>query len=236
MHIGWFILMCIGIGFVVGTITIGISIGAIFKPWLQSKGDPSTVIEKPGREGSKKKKILLAYETKFGSAAKIADKIWEVLTEKGYFVDMKHIPNIMDEDISNYDAYILGGATYWSMYMRNTREFFNKNLKIISSKPTALYMVCGKMANVHAKKLTGGEEKWRQYSLAYLEPMLNAMEGFEPVDIGTFAGEMFIKRMNLGEFIMMQLNWWKTGMKQGDYVEYDKVAEWAASVPKALKV
>ncbi len=152
--------------------------------------------------------------------------------ENGYVADLRYIPRIFNDDISDYDGYIVGGAIYWSMFMRETREFLAKNTEIFKQKPTAIYMVCGKMCNEFAPKLQGDEAKWRQLSLDYLEPMFSTMPELKPnlIDIGTFAGNIFYKYMNLPEFMLMGLQMFRTGLKQGNYINLDKVSEWAKKI------
>ena len=236
MRLIFFILLFIGVGAVFFLLTFFGSIGAIFYPALQSKPDQNTIVLKTGKKGSKKKRILIAYETKHGASADIATRIWEVLTKKGYYVDMLHTPHIFDMDISNYDAYIVGGTIYWSMYTRKTREFIKNNMKHFSKKPTALFMACGKMWNEFASKLEGDEAKWRRLSLKYLDPMLAEMPKLKPVDIGTFAGNLFVKYMNIPELIMMGVLNFKNGSKMGKYVDLKRVSKWTEELVKKLKI
>ena len=240
MHIIWFILMCIGIGVIFGVATGYFAVSALVVPAFASKPDMSTVVEKFGdpKDAGGKKRILIAYNTKNGCSVDMGLTIRDVLMKHGYVADLRYIPYIFDDDISDYDGYIVGGAIYWSMFMRETREFLAKNIEIFKAKPTALYMACGKMCNEFAPKLTGDEAKWRRLSLDYLEPMFGTMPDLKPnlIDIGTFAGNIYFKYMNLPEFMMMGLQMFRTGLKQGTYQDLDKVAKWANEIaPKFSK-
>lgn len=234
MHIAWFILMLIAIGVLFGLATGFYALSALFVPACSSKPDLSKVVEKfgEGQVDPGKKRVLIAYNTKNGGSVDVGLKMREILMENGYVADLRYIPNILNADISDYDAYIVGGAVYWSMLMRETREFLSNNLDTFKQKPTALFMVCGKMCNEFAPKLQGGEEKWRRLSLDYLEPMFSQMPGLKPnlVDIGTFAGNIFFKYMNLPEFILMGLQMFRTGLRQGNYVNLEKVSQWTRKI------
>jgi menaquinone-dependent protoporphyrinogen oxidase len=230
--------MCIVIGVIFGIATGFFALSALFVPAFASKPDMSTVIEKFGdtKDSAGKRRVLIAYNTKNGGSVDIGLKIREVLMDNGYIVDLRYIPRIFNDDISGYDAYIVGGAIYWSMFMRETREFLAKNTEIFKQKPTAMYMVCGKMCNEFAPKLEGDEAKWRELSLNYLEPMFATMPELKPslVDIGTFAGNIYFKFMNLPEFMLMGLQMFRTGLKQGTYVNLDKVSQWAKKMASEL--
>ena len=54
------------------------------------------------------------------------------------------------------------------------------------------------------------------------------------VDIGTFAGNIYFKFMNLPELILMGLQMYRTGLKQGTYVNLDKVGAWAEELSGKL--
>ena len=56
------------------------------------------------------------------------------------------------------------------------------------------------------------------------------------IDIGTFAGNIYFRYMNLPEFMMMGLQMFRTGLRQGTYIDLDKVSKWANEVaPKFSK-
>jgi menaquinone-dependent protoporphyrinogen oxidase len=56
------------------------------------------------------KKILVAYATKYGSTAEIAQKIGEVLINSGLDTDILPIDRVRDLDL--YQAIIVGSAVY----------------------------------------------------------------------------------------------------------------------------
>ena len=233
----WFILMLILIGVLFGFATAFLALSALFVPACSSKPDLKTVVEKKDdNPHGGQKRILVAYNTKNGGSVEIGLKIREILCNNGYSVDLRYIPRMMDEDISGYDGYIVGGAIYWSMFMRETREFIAKHAELFKQKPTALYMVCGKMCNLFAPKLEGDEAKWRRLSLDYLEPMFATMPNLKShlVDIGTFASNIYYKFMNLPEFMLMGLQMHRTGLKQGSYVNLEKVAVWTKSLVESF--
>ncbi len=239
MGLIWFILMLIVIGVLSGIATGLYAISALFVPSMASKPDMSTVREKlDDSQDPSKKRILIAYNTKNGGSVSVGLRMQEVLQQAGYAVDLRFIPYMMDDDISQYDGYLVGGAIYWSWFMKDTREFLTKHLETFKTKPTALYMLCGKMCNEFAPKLEGDEAKWRRLSLAYLEPMFAMMPGLKDalVDVGTFAGNIHYKFMNLSELMMMGLQMHRTGLKQGDYVDLDRVTKWTKELAENLKL
>jgi menaquinone-dependent protoporphyrinogen IX oxidase len=237
MGIIWFVLICIVIGVLTGFLSGYWAVSTIWVPKRQSKPDLTTVVEQLDEKNLQgKKRILIAYNTKNGGSAGIGVRMREVLCQNGYLVDLRFIPGMMNEDISSYDAYIVGGAIYWSMLMGETKQFIAKHQELFKQKPTALFMVCGKMCNLFAPKLQGDEAKWRNLSLDYLEPMFSTMPDLKPalVDIGTFAGNIHFRFMNVPELTLMGLQMHRTGLKQGDYIDLDRVTTWTQKIAKKL--
>jgi len=239
MGLIWYILMLIGIGIVSGIAFGSFVVSSLFVPSMASKPNMSKVREKLDDKGDPdRKKILIAYNTKNGSTVEVGLKMQKILQQAGYAADVRYIPYMMEDDIGGYDAYIVGGAIYWSNFMRETQEFLAKNLETFKQKPTALFMLCVKMCNSHATKLQGDEAKWRRLSLEYLGPMFERIPGLESsvMDIATFAGNFHYKTMNLSELIMMGLHLRRTGLKTGNYLDSDKVTAWTENLAKNLNL
>jgi menaquinone-dependent protoporphyrinogen oxidase len=86
-------------------------------------------------------KVLIAYATKYGSTAGVAEKIGEVMKSRGAEVK---VANITDKpDPAEYDAVVVGGAVYIMMLNGKTKRFVAKHKKILSKVPVAYFVVCG---------------------------------------------------------------------------------------------
>jgi menaquinone-dependent protoporphyrinogen oxidase len=86
-------------------------------------------------------KVLVAYATRYGSTAEVAEKIGEVIRSKGAEVD---VANIKDKpDPVGYDAAVVGGAIYIMMLSGKTKGFVAKHRKTLKNMPVAYFVLSG---------------------------------------------------------------------------------------------
>ena len=85
--------------------------------------------------------ILLTYSSGYGATREISDEIGKVLSEDPALkVDLKPIDDI--QEISAYDAIIVGTSIRADRPLANTRDFFALNRDILTTKKVALFIVC----------------------------------------------------------------------------------------------
>lgn len=75
------------------------------------------------------KKILVAYGSKRGSTAEIAEKIGETLRQKGLQVDVLDAGIV--NDLTPYNKIILGSSVYIGLWHKNAVRFLKKNIEIL---------------------------------------------------------------------------------------------------------
>lgn len=81
--------------------------------------------------------ILVAYGTRNGSTAGIADMIAAALREDGFRVDV--MPASQVRDVVAYDAVILGGALYAHHWHPDARRFARRYARALSETPVWLF-------------------------------------------------------------------------------------------------
>ncbi|MEO3859923.1 flavodoxin domain-containing protein [Acrocarpospora sp. B8E8] len=82
-------------------------------------------------------RVLVAYGTKNGSTASIADIIVTALTAEGVHADARPAGKVRDVD--EYDAVVLGGALYAGRWHRQARGFARRHAKALHGKPVWLF-------------------------------------------------------------------------------------------------
>lgn len=82
-------------------------------------------------------RVLVAYGTKRGSTAGIADIIGETLREDGIEADV--LPAGRAGEVATYDAVVLGGALYAMRWHRDARRFARHHAKEIGQHPVWLF-------------------------------------------------------------------------------------------------
>ncbi|MCT9931201.1 flavodoxin domain-containing protein [Planotetraspora sp. A-T 1434] len=82
-------------------------------------------------------RVLVAYGSKRGSTAEIAEWIGAALREEGHQVDVLSADAAVDA--RGYDAVILGGAVYMGSWHRDARRFARRHEKTLQSSSVWMF-------------------------------------------------------------------------------------------------
>lgn len=80
---------------------------------------------------------LVAYGTKNGSTAEIAEFIGSVLRDKGIRTDVRPAAEV--QDVDPYDVVVLGGALYEGRWHRDARRFVRRHHHALTPIPVWLF-------------------------------------------------------------------------------------------------
>lgn len=163
--------------------------------------------------------ILVAYATKYGATAEIAETIGQTLTESGQTVDV--LPADRVHDLSSYSAVVLGSAVYAGNWRKEAEAFLEEHESALSTRPTWLFS-SGPTGEGDPVELMHG---WR-----FPEALLPAVNRIVPRDIAFFHGKIDIDRLNLGERLMVRA----IGARVGDYRDWELITAWASDIAHAL--
>lgn len=82
--------------------------------------------------------VLIAYATKNGSTAEIAQHIGEVLKKAGFAVTVRPANDIRTK-AEDHDAVILGGGLYAGRWHRHARAFARRDAHALKGRPVWLF-------------------------------------------------------------------------------------------------
>lgn len=82
-------------------------------------------------------RVLVAYASKQGGTAGLAEWIGEALTHSGVRVDVS--PTTEVADVESYDAVIVGGALYVFRWHPDARRFVKQHARALKHKPVWLF-------------------------------------------------------------------------------------------------
>lgn len=165
-------------------------------------------------------KVLVAYASKYGATAEIAEKIGKVLNQAGVQVDVSPVKRV--KDLKPYKAVILGSAAYMFRWRPEAVAFLKKNEKLLAQSPTWLFS-SGPLGKGDPVQLLKGERFPKS-----LQPVIEAIK---PRDIAVFHGFINMKKLNFFERFFFN----KAKDSQGDFRDWDAITSWANSVADALK-
>jgi len=164
--------------------------------------------------------VLVAYATKYGATAEIADKIGQVLRQAGLRADV--LPADRAGDLAPYKAIVLGSAVYVGQWRKEAARFLRANEKKLAGRPVWLFS-SGPTGKGDPAQLIKG---WRLPQA--LQPIA---ERIHTRDMAVFHGVLDPKKLNLLE------KWMVKNVKAplGDFRDWDVITAWAAAIADALK-
>lgn len=165
-------------------------------------------------------KVLVAYATKHGATAEIAERIGEVLREAGWSSDV--LPADRVSDLTPYPAVVLGSAVYVGKWRKEAVAFLEANEQQLAERPVWLFST-GPTGEGDAVELLKG---WR-----FPEAQQPIADRIQPRDIAVFHGELDKEELGLAEKLIVK------GVKapMGDFRDWEAVTSWATAIAAALQ-
>ncbi len=156
--------------------------------------------------------ILVAYATRAGSTAGIAEAVAEVLRDAWYTADLSLIkPDLLPDA---YDAVILGGPIYMGS-MREVEEYVRAHHAALESRFRAAFAVGMSFVKDDEEKLAAARD-----------PLKKAISPLEPEHLGYFAGRTDPARLSFLQRVALKV----VGSPIGDFRDYAAIKAWAREV------
>jgi menaquinone-dependent protoporphyrinogen oxidase len=164
--------------------------------------------------------VLVAYATKYGATAEIAEKIGHVVRQAGLRTDVLSTDRV--SDLTPYNAVVLGSAVYAGQWRKETTTFLEANQKKLAERPVWLFS-SGPTGEGDPVQLMKG---WR-----FPEAQQSIADRIRPRDIAFFHGVLDMKKLNLAEKLIVK------GLRApvGDFRDWDAITSWAETITDALK-
>ena len=140
-------------------------------------------------------KVLIAYDTKYGSTTDIAVYINSVLTNAGVETTMINISKDTITDVSSYDLCIIGSGIYFGKWTKNAQAFLKKFKTDLSKKPVALFVSC----------MTARYPDQHEIAMKkYLQNIADQYLCTTPCSLGLFGGVINMKKYNVGTKLLVK--------------------------------
>jgi menaquinone-dependent protoporphyrinogen oxidase len=165
-------------------------------------------------------KVLVAYATKYGATAEIAEKIGEVLRQAGLAADV--VPADRAGDVSGYLAVVLGSAVYIGQWRKEAAKFLQANESALAGRPVWLFS-SGPTGEGDPVELLQG---W--HFPGKLQPIADRIGARE---ITVFHGAVDAGKLNFLERWMLK----NVPSPIGDYRDWEAVTAWAAAIAEELQ-
>jgi menaquinone-dependent protoporphyrinogen oxidase len=164
-------------------------------------------------------RILVAYATRNGSTAEIAQAIGKELTTAGINVDVTEIKTI--STLTGYTAVVIGGPLYMGSLDSAVGKFVGKNREQLQKLPVAAFIVglAPMSPDPHAVETA-------------MASLKKSLEPVTPVASVLFAGKLDPAKVNfvMRKFLEM------AKIPAGDFRDWDAIALWARDLPEKMRL
>lgn len=165
-------------------------------------------------------KVLVAYGSKHGMTAEIAERIGKVLRDQG--VDAEVASAGRAGAPSGYRAVVLGGGVYAGMWRREAAKYLRAHEAELAGLPVWLFS-SGPTGAGDLEKLLGG---W-----TFPAGLRAVAERIKPRNIVVFRGAFDAGQANFFERWIMK----KVKAASGDFRDWTAIESWARSIAGELK-
>ena len=168
-------------------------------------------------------KILVAYASRAGSTAGVAEAIGGTLADGGAQVEVRPMKDV--KDLAPYQAVVAGSAIQGRKWLPEAMQFMRTHRAALAPKPFAAFLVCMTLA-------MPGADKYREHVVDFLQPVRALVR---PVSEGLFAGALDISKVpSFGDRLKFRLSVIFGVWSEGDHRDWNAIRAWAESIRPLL--
>lgn len=175
-------------------------------------------------------KVLVAYATRHGATAGIAERIAADLTAAGLPADARPVEDV--EDLEPYGAVVLGGAAYMFHWLKPATAFSRRHSKELAARPVWLFSSGPLGTDLVDKDGKNVLETTRPKEFDELTKLLHPrgervfFGAYDPDAPPVGLVERFVRHVPAGQ----------NGMPAGDFRDWSAIDAWAAQIAAELAV
>lgn len=162
-------------------------------------------------------RVLVAYATKNGSTAGIAQVIGEELKKMGLDVDVRPVEEV--RDLQSFGAVLLGSAIYLGKWRKEALRFGERHADMLRGRPVWLF---------DSGPLNSSPDEGKNEPVKAAEELLHQVGGRSRT---TFGGKLLEE--DAGRFTRSIMESGKAG-SYGDFRNFERVRGWARAIGAEL--
>lgn len=159
--------------------------------------------------------VLVAVASKHGSTREIAQTITDELTATGIDAEVRDIDDSIT--VNGYDAAVIGSAIYMGNWLREARQFVQRNEPSLTTMPVWLF----------SSGPLGDEDPQPKGDPNHLDALL-AASGARGHQI--FVGKLDTQELGIKERLIVRM----VNAPEGDFRKWEAIRSWARDIAAAL--
>ena len=171
-------------------------------------------------------RVLVAYATKYGATAGIAERIGETLGRAGLDVDVRPVG---EAEPAGYDAFVVGSAAYAGHWRKEARKFVKHHHDELDTHPVWLFSSGPVGTETEDAKGRDVREASTPKDIAGLTEAVHA-RGHR-----VFFGKLDPDALKGPEGLITKLPAGKKVLPSGDFRDWDDIDHWAAAIGRELQ-
>jgi menaquinone-dependent protoporphyrinogen oxidase len=164
-------------------------------------------------------RILVAYASKTGSTAEIAQAVGKELQSAGYGIDVAEMKTV--SSLAGYNAVIIGGPLYMGKVVGDVGKFVGRNRDALAKLPVAAFTVGIAPVSKDPAQVENA-----------MKMLHTALAPLQPVAEVVFAGRMDPTKLSFIQRKMTEM----AKSPVGDFRDWDAIARWARELPAKMGV
>lgn len=172
-------------------------------------------------------RILVAYATRYGATAGIAERVAERLAAAGLDVVARPVKDV--DDVTGYDAAIIGSAVYIERWLPDAVAFVEGNATALATMPTWLF--CSGPLGTETTDARGRDLR----EVAAPEDHRVLGELVSARDAAVFFGALDAGQLNFKDRSIRRLPVGRELLPDGDFRDWDTVESWADTIAHELQ-
>jgi menaquinone-dependent protoporphyrinogen oxidase len=165
--------------------------------------------------------VLIAYATKYGSTAEVAEAIAKTLEKAGVATDLRDTSSV--KDLSAYRAVVFGAPLYNARLLKAGRRFLKGNRLALADMPLAVFTLGPLGAGV----------KEREAARRQLDRSLARRLEIQPLSVAIFAGAIDRSKLRFPDMHAPPL---KPLFPATDVRDWQAIEEWATGLVDLLQL
>ena len=168
--------------------------------------------------------VLVAYASRHGATAGIAERIAEGLQAAGHTVDVRPIEDV--RDVTGYDAFVIGGAAYMFHWLKDATAFAKRHRAVLAEHPVWLFSSGPLGTDLVDEEGRDVLETTRPKEFEELQSLLHPRG--EKVFFGAWDPDA--PAIGMGERLMRLMPKANAAMPVGDFRDWEAIDAWARQV------